>query len=485
MPPYEEPISLVRELSLLPTETEFVEFKVNNEDPEQIGRDICALANSAAYLERHFGYKVWGIDDVTHEIVGTTFDPKKARRGGQELELWLRLKLSQNTQFEFEEVLVDGRRLVLLRVWPAMHAISLFDGKAYIRSGSSTHELVRGSQRETELWHRVQHERYEQQVASIDVAADELAKYLDFGAYFTRQNMPAPQSQETALHYLEQEGLVTRQDNGLYSITNMGALLFARDMTEFSQVARKAPRVIQYEGVSRIVMAREREFARGYVLCLDEIVDHVLALLPSKTVIEGATRREQPQLPALAIREVVANALIHQDLGVTGAGPLIEIFANRVEVTNPGAPLVDIPRILNDPPRSRNERTASLLRRLNLCEEAGTGWDKTVAVCEMGQLPAPRIEALQNSTRVTLFAWVPFRNLTTEERQLACYWHACIKYANADAASNASLRERFGLSDSQSAQVSRLIKDCLERGLVRQLDPTASKKNMRYVPGWA
>ena len=485
MSPFENAEHLIEELRRLPSETEYVEFKTNNANPEQIGRDISALANSAARLERRFAYKVWGIDDASHDVVGTTFDPRLVRKGSQELELWLRLKLSDNAQFEFEYVHIDGMSLVLLRIWPAIQNLVLFDGKAYIRSGSSSHELVRGSQRELELWAKIQHTTYESQIAASDIALDDVTDLLGFEAYFERQGLPTIRDVEGVVHYLVQENLAFVQDNGLISITNMGALLFAKNFSEFPTVARKAARVIQYGGDGRLVMSRQRTFPQGYVLCLDDIVGHVLDLLPATTVIERATRHEVTQLPEIAIREAVANALIHQDFGITGAGPLVEVFSNRVEITNPGVPLVDTMRILNDPPRSRNEQMAALLRRLDLCEEAGSGWDKMVAACELRQLPAPRIETAGNNTRVVLFADIPFKNLTPDERRMGCYWHACVKYANADAATNKSLRERFGLSDSQSAQVSRLVRECMEQGLIKQLDPAASKKNMRYVPWWA
>ena len=485
MSPFENAALLIEELRQLPSETEYVEFKANNENPEQIGRDISALANSAARLERRFAYKIWGVDDTTHELVGTTFDPRTARKGSQELELWLRLKLSHNAQFEFETVEINGLNLVLLRIWPAVRNLVLFDNKAYIRSGSSSHELVRGSERERELWNKIQHASYESQVAANDVTPDDSMTLLDFDAYFERQGLPIVHDAVGRIHYLVQENLAFVQDNGLISITNMGALLFARNFSSFPQAARKAPRVIQYDGDGRLVMARQKTFAQGYVLSLDSIVEYVLSLLPAMTVIDRATRHEVTQLPEIAIREAVANALIHQDFSVTGAGPLIEVFSNRVEITNPGTPLIDTLRILNDPPRSRNEQMAALLRRLDFCEEAGSGWDKMVAACELRQLPAPRIDTAGSSTRVSLFADIPFKNLSPDGRRMACYWHACVKYANADAATNKSLRERFGLTDSQSAQVSRLVKECMEQGLIKQLDPAASKKNMRYVPWWA
>lgn len=82
--------------------------------------------------------------------------------------------------------------------------------------------------------------------------------------------------------------------------------------------------------------------------------------------------------PELSIRELVANALIHQDFSQTGNSVMIEIYSNRLEVTNPGEPLVDTDRFLDTPPKSRNEILASFMRRINICEERGSGIDKIV-----------------------------------------------------------------------------------------------------------
>lgn len=140
-----------------------------------------------------------------------------------------------------------------------------------------------------------------------------------------------------------------------------------------------------------------------------------------------ALREKIVAYPLLAIREAVANALIHQDFSVTGARPVIEIFGNRIEITNPGTPLVDIKRIIDNPPKSRNEKMAALMRRLKMCEELGTGWDKIVISCEMMQLPAPRIDLYEESTKVTMFSEKPFADIAMEDKLWACYLHACIK----------------------------------------------------------
>ena len=84
----------------------------------------------------------------------------------------------------------------------------------------------------------------------------------------------------------------------------------------------------------------------------------------------------------------MANALIHQDFSLTGTGPTVEIFADRIEVTNPGTPLIDTLRFIDEPPQSRNETLAATMRRLNICEERGSGIDKVISQVELYQLPA-------------------------------------------------------------------------------------------------
>jgi len=177
--------------------------------------------------------------------------------------------------------------------------------------------------------------------------------------------------------------------------------------------------------------------------------------------------------------------LIHQDFSITGTGPVVEIFQNRIEITNPGDPLVDIWRIVDNPPKSRNEKLASLMRKLRICEELGTGWDKIVITCEMMQLPAPRINLYQENTKVTLFAEMPFSSISADDRCWACYLHACIKHVQGEQLTNSSLRERFGLNESSSGSISRLIKESAKRGLIKPLDPTTAPRHMRYIPIWA
>ena len=280
--------------------------------------------------------------------------------------------------------------------------------------------------------------------------------------------------------------MLERQDNGMLAITNLGAVLFSKSLEAFPTVKRKAVRVMLYSGRGRIDMLKERTFDQGYAVCMEALFDYVMTLVPARETIQGALRTTVTAYPAIAVRELVANALIHQDFTVTGAAPLIELFDHRIEFTNPGSPLVEVDRIVNDPPRSRNEKLASLMRRLHMCEEAGSGWDKIISACEHFRMPAPKIEIREErSMRVSLRQAVPYKNLSPQERLEACYWHACICYAQGDYATNQSLRERFDLKPSNASQISRLIKEAAEGGLIKPVDPNTSPRYMKYEPAWA
>jgi len=189
--------------------------------------------------------------------------------------------------------------------------------------------------------------------------------------------------------------------------------------------------------------------------------------------------------PIIAVRELVANAIIHQDFFIRGAGPMIELFSDRMEITNPGKPLVKTERFLDSPPKSKNESLASFMRRIGICEERGSGIDKVVFQTELYQLPAPLFEVIENNTKATLFSHRSLSKMDKDDRIRATYLHACLKYVQKQYMTNSSLRERFGISKQNSAMVSRFIKESLEKKVIKLVDPDIGRKYTRYVPFWA
>lgn len=478
-------VSLVRELSRLPRETEWVEFKVNNTEPEEIGEYISALSNSAVLAGKAFAYLVWGITDGDHAIVGTSFSPRSAKVGQEELENWLLRLLSPKIDFHFFEVTVDGKPVVLLQIEPAFRHPVQFCGQELIRVGSYKKKLKDFPEKERALWRIFDRTSFEEGIAIERMPEDRVLGLLDYPAYFDLLKRPLPENRDGILEALAADSLIRSDDAGGWSISNLGAILFAKRLEDFRPLRRKAVRVVQYRGTDRIETLREQVGAKGYASGFEGLIGFINGLLPSNEVIGQALRRTVAVFPELAVRELVANALIHQDFFITGAGPMVEIFENRIEITNPGEPLIDTDRFVDTPPKSRNEALASLMRRMGICEERGSGWDKVVAMTEIYQLPAPLVEAAADNTRVVLFAPRSLSKMDKADRVRAVYLHASLRYVGREHLTNASVRQRFGLQPTNKATASRLIREAVEAGVIVPYDPDAAPKLMRYVPFWA
>ena len=419
-----------------------------------IGPDVSALANSAALHEKSCAYMLWGIDDTTHEIAGTDYNLQTLKKGNQELENWLRSLLSQNADFEFHSVPMNDKSVGILIIYRAVNQTVTFAKTDYIRVGNYTKKLNEHPALQAQLWDRLRNSKFEERYAKQDLGLEAALRLLDYSIYFDIAGIPQPSDINCVGHYMLEEEILVKQDNGLYAITNLGAILFAKRLSAFPRLSRKAIRVVQYRGNNRLELLKEDIGGKGYVIGFEGLIKFIEALIPTQEVIRGALREKISAYPLVAIREAVANALIHQDFSITGTGPVVEIFEKRIEITNPGTPLVDVRRIIDNPPKSRNEKLAALMRRLRMCEELGTGWDKIVISAELQQLPAPRINLYEESTRVTLFAEIPFSGISPEEKLWACYLHACIKQVQGEQLTNRSLRERFGLKDSASSSIS-------------------------------
>ena len=394
--------------------------------------------------------------------------------------------LSPRLHFHFMPIEMDGKAVVVLEIPRASGKPTQFAGKEWIRVGSNKKPLKDYPEQERALWRVFDQTPFEALLAAHEMVAPDAISLLNYPSYFDLLKLPLPTDQAAILARLEDDALLVRDAAGGWGITNLGAILFAKDLQHFPTLARKAMRVVVYEGTGRHgKTSREQQGRKGYASGFEGLIDHLKTLVPRNEVIGQALRREVPMFPDLAVREVVANALIHQDFAVTGAGPMVEIFSDRMEVTNPGAPLVKTERFLDSPPRSRNEALASLMRRVGICEERGSGVDKVVFETEFYQLPAPVFEAPEGSTRAILFAHKAFREMDKDERVRACYLHACLRYVERNAMTNSSLRERFGIEAHNSAMVSRVIRETLDSEKIKPYDPEQAKKNSRYLPWWA
>ncbi len=476
--------NLLKELVLLPHESEWVEFKENNYGPEEISRLISALSNTACTKGRDAGYLVFGVKDETHEIVGTTFNPLTYKVGQEPLEIWLSQRTTPKLNVQIFRLNYEGKNVVIIEIPSAKDRSTLSGQVAYIRIGSVTKPLIEHPDHERIIWNNPLRRKFETESALSGLNKQEVLELLDSDSFFRLSNLTKSTNEEEVIELLESEGLIAHS-RGAYSITNLGAILFAKKLSNFNTIKRKAIRIISYSGNDRVNTIQERIGQQGYASAFQNVVAYINGQLPSNEAIQESIRIERKIYPEIAIRELVANALVHQDFTVSGNGPMVEIFSDRLEIYNPGTPLVNTDRFIDYPPRSRNEILASLMRRVRICEERGSGIDKVISAIEVYQLPAPRFETYDNGTRITIYAPRSFANMDRSDRIRACYQHCCLNYVSNRDTTNSTLRQRLKISEKNYPMVSRIFSDTTDAKFIKPFQEDASKKNSKYIPIWA
>ena len=479
---------LLEQLVKLPKETEWIEFKLNFHSAEEIGERISALANGACLQNQENGYLVFGVENNLQTIEGTTFKPSTHKIKGQELENWLHQYLDPRVDFRIYEFNYTEhgveKPIALFEIPAASHQPVRYNRIGYLRVGSYTRKLTEFPEKEAKIWAKRNQRTFESEIAKRNVSADTVISLLDTQTLFDLLKLPYPTDRGAVIEKLESERFV-KSATGKYHITNLGAILFSKNIDEFDQLSRKAPRVIVYKGNNRILTEREQPGKKGYAVGFEGLLDFINNLLPANEEIGRAFREDKRMYPEIAIRELTANALIHQDFKETGSGPMIEIFKDRIEFANPGLPLITTNRFIDDF-QSRNEVLASFMRRIGICEEKGSGIDKVIFGAELYQLPAPDFQVKEKHFRAIMYAFKELNDMDKNDKVRATYQHACLRYVSNEKMTNQSLRERFKIDERNSATASRIIRDTLEVKLIKEEDPESnSRKYAKYIPFWA
>ena len=471
---------LLEELLSRGGECEWIEFKKNYCKPQDIGEYLSALGNSALLHDQSYGYLIFGVCDETLKITGTKFHFKKTKQGNEELENWLSRGLKPPTHFKALEFQYNDKKIFMFQVEASTGEPIAFYGKEFIRIGSYKKNLKLHPEKEEKIWSKKKFNKFELNLALENLDKD-ILEIIDYPKYFTSMKMPLPSEKDIILKRLEEDNLVKQLEHGGTGITNLGAILFARNLKSFNTIWRKSLRVVIYKGNNKLQPIREEEFSSGYVSGFNEAIRYIQGALPAKEEIQSGYRKEEKTYPETAIRELLANMLIHQDFSRTGTGPMVEIFHNRIEFSNPGDSLIPHRRFIDHKPESRNEILANIMRRMGICEERGIGIDTVVTAVEEYNLPAPSFLSEQNFFTAILYGPKEWNDMSEMEKREACYQHCCLKYVETTPMTFLSLKKRFNIkgSDNDSA-VSEIILNAVDAKLIKPW-PDANQ----YAPFWA
>lgn len=236
---------LVRELCNFVGEVEWVEFKRSKVDPQEVGEYISALSNAAALNGKAHGYVLWGIDNETHDIIGTDFDPGTAKKGNEALESWLLRLLNPKIHFRFDVVYVETQRVVVLEIERATHHPVSFKGTEYIRIGEVKKPLKEASDRERRLWQIFDQKPFEGLIAAEHLDVEKVLSLQDYPSYFDLLGLPLPLNRDGIVEALSEDNLIRPCSAGGWDITNLGVTLLAKRLADFPSVSRKASRLLK------------------------------------------------------------------------------------------------------------------------------------------------------------------------------------------------------------------------------------------------
>ena len=470
-------MDLLEDWLVIEAEHETLEFKAatGGLDRWDVVRYSVAIANEKG------GHLILGVtNQAPRKVVGTKAFPTTEDIN----DIKLLVRKEGHVDVKIDELVYSGRRVLVFTIpsRPIGVPLQVGDRGEYLsRSGESLIGMgidkIKAILAETDSGWLLE-------TTTEVLTAVQVIELLDYETLFKLLSQQVPGSPQAICERLESLDLVIRSKRG-FAITNLGALLTARSLTAISsKFSLKLPRLIIYDGVSNRNMKKDKEFDRGYAVVFEDLVREVFAAVP-QNYSEEIIRTLVNVYTIQSFRELIANALVHQDFSINGVRVMIEIYNDRVEFSNPGTPIIPTDRFI-DGNQSRNEVLANLMRLMGVCEERSSGVDKVVAFAEAGKMPAPEFRSDGSRTKAILFGRKSFSDMTPDERVRACYQHCCLLYVSNSSLSNRSLRERFALSAKEANTASEIISATIAADLIK-LVPTAtpSRRYARYNPFWA
>jgi ATP-dependent DNA helicase RecG len=390
-------LSLIERLRRESGESEWLEFKHDYYEPQLIGEYLSALANSACISGKNVGYLVFGINDSTHEVVGTQFDPITAKKGNQNLLLWLSLGLQPNVGFEYEIVEHPDGTVVIFKVNAAWDRPVRFYGTAYIRVGSSKTQLSNHPEKERVIWTRRTDwsglicERVS--FDDLDLVAIRKARE-QFIIKHPGQASECAQWDNTT--FLNKAKLAIHGD-----LTNAALLLLGKP----ESATLLSPAVAKISWILKDSQNRELDyehFGPPFILNVDRVLNRIrnltLRTLPSGTLFP----QEISQYDPWVIREALHNCIAHQDYGLRGRIEIVETPENVI-LTNVGSFLPGDVRtvIQQDAPLEiyRNPFLAEAMVNLNMIDTQGGGIKRMFQAQIRRYFPLPDYD-LSNNERV-------------------------------------------------------------------------------------
>ncbi len=385
----EELKTLIDDLRALPKETEWVEFKVNNDTPDDIGEYLSALANSACLHDQPAGYLVFGIEDKTHAVAGTSFRPREAKVGNEEIENWLARLLAPRSDFTIHDCDYNGLSVVVFKVDPAHHIPVKFKGEGFVRIGTYKKKLKDHPEKERKIWLRKEKEDWSSGICEgaalndLDPAAIARARENYKHKFEGKAAEVDTWDDATFLN----KAKLTIQGN----ITRTAIILLGKDDSEHFL----SPSVARISWILKEEHNVEKDyehFGPPFLLNIDAAYAKIRNLkyryLLDNTLFPTEVTKYEPYV----IREALNNCIAHQDYELRGRITVVE-GPDDLLFTNLGSFLPEsVEKVIEqDSPQEyyRNAFLAQAMVNLNLIDTQGGGIKKMFSLQMNRYFPLP------------------------------------------------------------------------------------------------
>lgn len=252
-------------------ESEVVEFKENNFSEIEIGKRISALSNSANLLDKKNAYLVFGVSD-DKKIIGTNFSFKEQKVGNELLESWMCQMLNPKIDFNIFEKQIDDKNIVICRIPPAVVQPVKFQNIAYIRIGSTTKKLYDFPEKERKIWQNIDKKSFGKGITIENLTVSEVLNLLDYSKFFSLTKQELPTETNKFVKKMAEHNLAKKNFENSFDITNLGGILFAKDLSKFATLKRKSVRVVIYKGDTRVNILKNHEGALGYAVSFENLI---------------------------------------------------------------------------------------------------------------------------------------------------------------------------------------------------------------------
>lgn len=395
--------NLVLKLIQQPTEQEWLEFKHNFHSSEEIGQRISALANGACLAGKQFGYLVFGVEDITHNIVGTSFHPKtKKAKGNEDLEHWLVRQITPKIHFTIHELQINNKLVSLFEIPAATNTPISFLHEAYIRIGSLTKPLKHYPDQSRKLWKSMAND-WSAEICQGATLAD-----LDSEAILIARKVYAEKNKRLAEDVKGWDDTIFLNKakitiNG--QITNTAIILLG--LPESTHFIRPAQARITWilKGVDGFEKDYQH-FEPPFLLALDEVYKKIRNLnyryMTSGTLFPEEVQQYDPYI----IREALSNAIGHQDYRLGGRIVVVEKEDSTLVFQNSGdfIPKTIENVLLQDAPEGnyRNQFLVNAMVSLNMMDTVGSGIKKMYQIQSQRYFPLPDYDLSDDKVRVKL-----------------------------------------------------------------------------------